>query len=82
MGFTNEMGFIDETTHIPTPPTSPTASFVDKDVAVHVLAKNLLAFNNRLVDLMYHLEKAPNMVRATTLTSELRHFLGKDRTSI
>lgn len=58
------------------------ASFVYEDDVVHIPMENLLELDNKLSNLVNHLERAPTMVRVTRLTSEVRNLLGKDWTGI
>lgn len=80
--YVDEMGFMEETTRVPTPPTSPTTSSINRDDAVRIPAENLMALDNKLLDLVNHFKKAPNMARAARIASKVRHLLGKDRTCI
>lgn len=50
IGFTNEMGFIDETTCAPTPPVFPMASSLDEDDTIHIPIENILELDRRLLD--------------------------------
>lgn len=74
----NEMGFIDETNNIPTPPMYPMPSSMDEHESVQILGEYITALAKGLGDLENHLERNSKMARATWVVSELKHMKGKD----
>lgn len=77
-----EIGFFDDTDHVPTPPASPTPSSINEHEFIHIPSEYISTLSKGFGDLENHLEKDSNLARAARIISEINYMVGKDRIGI
>lgn len=60
------------------PPTSPSTSSMEEDVALEVPIEKLLSLDRRLGEFEWYLEKDSGLAQVATIVNRLRTILDKD----